>query len=110
MLVFDFNKIGSKLFTIRKKLGLTQAAVAEAAEMSSRTYADIERGSVNMRIETVLKICNVLHITPDEIFTTDDASLSVKQAEILERLNTASPKEQETALKILAVYLDSLGK
>ena len=27
-------------------------------------YADIERGTVNMRTETILRICNVLHITP----------------------------------------------
>jgi len=76
MLVFDFSTIGNKLYSIRKRTGLTQAEVAEAAELSTRTYADIERGSVNMRIETVLRICSALHITPDEIFTKDNSSVS----------------------------------
>lgn len=67
MLIFDFNQIGNKLHAIRKRMGLTQAEVAEAANLADRTYADIERESVNMRIETILRICNVLHITPDEI-------------------------------------------
>lgn len=110
MLIFDFSKIGNKLFAIRKKMGMTQAAVAEAAEMSTRTYADIERGCVNMRIETVLKICGVLHITPDEILTVENSSVSARQAELWGRLSAASPKDKETALKILSVFLESLGK
>lgn len=64
MLIFDMRAIGNKLLAIRKKTGLTQAEVAEAAGLSDRTYADIERDSVNMRTETNLKICEALHITP----------------------------------------------
>ena len=71
MLIFDFIAIGNKLYSIRKRIGMTQAQVAEAAGLSDRTYADIERGSVNMRIETILRICNVLRITPNEILTED---------------------------------------
>ena len=108
MLVFNFSTIGNRMFSIRKKMGMTQSEVAEAAELSTRTYADIERGNVNMRIETVLKICNVLHITPDEILTTEDSSISARQQELWERLNDCSPKDKETALKLLSVYLESL--
>ncbi len=108
MLIFDFASIGNKLYSIRKRMGMTQAEMAEAAELSTRAYADIERGGVNMRIETALKICSVLHITPDEIFTTEDTSISAKQKNIWERLNGCTPKEKETALKLLSVYLESL--
>ena len=69
MLIFDFHAIGEKLYAVRKRSGLTQAEVAELAGLSDRTYADIERGSVNMRIETVLKICRALGITPDALLT-----------------------------------------
>ncbi len=109
MLIFDFHSIGNKLYTLRKKAGLTQAEVAEAAGLADRTYADIERGSVNMRIETILKICNVLHITPDEILTNDNPSYTNRQEELFERLNSISPKEKETALQLLSVYLKSLS-
>ena len=107
MLVFDLRSIGNKLLAIRKKTGLTQAEVAEAAGLSDRTYADIERGSVNMRAETILRICEALHITPDEILT-EESSLECKQSEIFERLSLCSPKERETALQILEIYLRSL--
>ena len=108
MLIFDFSTIGNKLFSFRKRMGMTQAEVAEAAGLSDRTYADIERGSVNMRIETILRICEVLHITPDEILTDDSVSPASKQEELMVRLNACSPKDKETALQLLSVYLQSL--
>lgn len=108
MLVFDLRSIGNKLHTIRKKYGLTQAEVAEAAGLSERTYADIERGNVNMRIETTLKICNVLHITPDEILTEEAPSFEIKEEELLARLSICNPKTKETALQLLATYLKSI--
>lgn len=66
MLISDLRVIGNNLLAVRKKLGMTQMEVAEAAGLADRTYADIERGSVNMRLETILRICQALHITPDE--------------------------------------------
>lgn len=108
MLIFDFRAIGNRLLSVRRRLGMTQAEVAEAAGLSDRTYADIERGTVNMRIETVLRICKVLHITPDEILTEEYSSINAQQTELWERLNACNPKDRETALKLLAIYLKSL--
>ena len=108
MLIFDLHTIGNKLLSIRKRMGMTQAEVAEAADISDRAYADIERGAVNMRIETILRICNVLHITPDELFTESNSSLLTQQEELLGRLNACNPKDKETALQLLSVYLHSL--
>lgn len=108
MLIFDLRTIGSKLLLIRKRMGMTQAEVAEAAGLSDRTYADIERGTVNMRIETILRICSVLHVTPDEILTEENSSLSMQQEYLWERLNACNPKDKETALQLLSVYLKSL--
>ncbi len=108
MLIFDLVTIGNKLLAVRKRMGLTQAEVAEAAGLSDRTYAEIERGSVNTRTETILKVCAVLHITPDEIFTDDNASVTARQDAIWARLNACNPKDKETALELLTVYLKSL--
>ncbi len=108
MLVFDLLSIGNRLLKIRKRMGMTQAEVAESAGLSDRTYADIERGTVNMRTETLLKICEVLHITPDEILTEESSSLTAREEEILSKLNACNPKDKETALNLLSVYLKSL--
>lgn len=107
MLVFDLYAIGNKLLSVRRRLGMTQSEVAEAAGLSDRTYADIERGTVNMRVETLLRICNVLHITPDDIFT-EPTPTAVRQEELMEHLNACNQKDRETALRLLEVFLDSL--
>ncbi len=109
MLISNLVIIGNKLLSIRKRLGLTQAEVAEQAGLADRTYADIERGTVNMRIETILRICDALHITPDEILTEEKSSVSILQAQLLARLDICTPRERETALRLLAVYLQSLN-
>ena len=109
MLVFDLHSIGNKLLAIRRRAGLTQEEAAEIAGLSSRTYADIERGTVNMRLETILRICDALHITPDEILTQEESPLSLRQEEIIARLNSCSEKDRDTALRLLDVYLSSLN-
>ena len=108
MLVTDTRQIGNRLLILRKRSGLTQAEVAEVAGLSDRAYADIERGSVNMRVEATLRICQALRITPDEILTTENTSLVSRQEELLERLDKCLPREKETALALLETYLCSL--
>ena len=108
MLIFDKIAIGNKLLAIRKRTGMTQSEVAEASGLSDRTYADIERGTVNMRVETLLHICKSLHISPDEILTEENTSLQQKREEVFAKLESRSPSERETALELLSVYLQSL--
>ncbi len=102
MLIYDFRTIGNRMLAFRKRMGLTQAG------LSDRAYADIECGNVNMRVETVLRICAVLHVTPDELLTDDSPLCTLRLEELLERLNTCSPRNRETALALLTLYLKSL--
>ena len=108
MRLLDTHEIGNRLFAIRKRYGMTQNEVAEAAGLANRTYADIERGTAKMRVDTIIHICSALHITPNEILTTEPNELSVQQEEIITRLNACSPKDKTTALNLLSVYLKSL--
>ncbi len=109
MLVLDLKKIGNKLYEIRTKQLLSRLEVAERAGLSDRTYANIERGSVNMRIETVLKICQALNITPNDIFVIEDNREKTGD-EIIKELQTCTDAERKTAQKLLGIYLDSLCK
>ena len=109
MLVFDFRAIGNKLLAIRKRTGMTQLEAAVAAGTSDRTYADFERGTVNMRIETLLRICQAMHITPDELLTRDEPGTG-REEDVLARLGACSEAEKETALQLLDVYLRSLNR
>lgn len=107
MLILDLHTIGNNLYRVRKAKGLTQAEVAERAELSDRSYADIERGSVTMRVDSLLKICNALHITPNDVLV-DENDIMVNEQDIADLIKDCSNSEKETALKILNVYLESL--
>lgn len=109
MLISDMHIIGNNLFSIRKTKGLTQSEVAELAELSDRTYADIERGSVSMRVDTLIKICNALQIMPNDIMVESDLPPLTPQ-DVTDRMNHCSPKEKETAMALLQIYLNSLGR
>ncbi len=107
MLIFDLDIIGNNLYKFRKSIGLTQAEVAEKADLSDRTYADIERGSVTMRVDSLLKICSALKITPNDILMSDNDPV-IMEEDFVSAVNSCSSKEKETVLKLLSVYLNSL--
>ena len=109
MLERNFQVIGNRFWGIRKKRGLTQSEVADAAGLSDRTYADIERGTVNMRLDTFLRICDVLHATPNDILLTTQEDTHLQQNELLDRLASCSEKEKTTALCMLDIYIKSLS-
>ena len=110
MLVESIREVANNLYFIRRKSGMTQAEVAELANLSDRTYADIERGVTNMRLETLLRICKVLKITPNDILTKEDPEPDqLSLDDLYRKLTTAcTTKQKKTALSLLAIYLDSL--
>ena len=108
MLLFDLDRIGDRLFELRKRMGWTQLELATRAGISEHTYLDIEGGSVNTRIDTLLHICEALHITPDAILTADNPNEALREEELLSELHNCTPQQRDTALRLLETYLQSL--
>lgn len=57
-------KIGDLLRRTRKSLGYTQEEVAEMLDLASRYISDIERDKTKGSVDTLVKLCNIYHITP----------------------------------------------
>lgn len=55
-------ELGDKLRKAREKAGLTQADVADQAEINVSYYAQIERGEVNVSFDKLQSIIKVLKI------------------------------------------------
>ena len=111
MLIFDLHTIGNKLLTIRKHMGMTQAEVAEAAGLSDRTYADIERGSCGMSVETLMAISSTLNLTLEYVIYGKTSSEKEQQnhtdevCAILDLLNNSSGRKRKYALQMLKLFL-----
>ena len=108
--VADYKKTNNMPIYVPAREREILQQVAEKAGLSDRTYADIERGKVNMRIQTFIKICDVLQVTPNDIITSENPSPIETSGDLLERLDTCDSSEQETILGILDIYLRSINK
>jgi transcriptional regulator with XRE-family HTH domain len=61
------DKLGKNLKKVRLRLGLTQAKVAEKADIHVNYYARIERGEENPSFEVLEKIAKALRVKSSEI-------------------------------------------
>lgn len=102
-------EIGERLLSVRRKKGMTQGEVAEKAGLSDRAYADIERGTANMRVETALKICKALNITPNDILIDEEIPMQ-SGTDLLVKLNSCSECERKTAINLINVFMNYINK
>lgn len=108
MRINDPRQIGNKLYQLRKQYGLTQLEAATQAGVSEKTYAQFERGALNVRLDTIAKVCEAFNITPNHIFTTEATFQSASEEDLIARLRACKPHHKETALRILEAYLQSV--
>lgn len=64
MTVVDYRDLGAKVRAARKQMKLTQEALAEQVGISASFMGHIERGTRVASLETLVSLCNVLHVTP----------------------------------------------
>ena len=63
----DYKKIGSRIKAARESKKLTQEELAELTGLTNNYISNIERTRSKPSIETLVKICNALEVTPDYI-------------------------------------------
>lgn len=61
----DYKEIGRRIAARRKELGLKQSKVTELAGLSDKYLSNIETARSIPSIEVLMKICDVLNVTPD---------------------------------------------
>ncbi len=106
-LVKDYKSLGERLLKIRRNMGLSQEETAWAAGLSTRTYADIERGTVNARLDTILRICKVFRITPNDILVSEQDPDIIDMDKLDNLLKNLTEKQQKIAYKILMLYAEA---
>ena len=65
------QQIGKRIIERRKKLGLTQEALAEKGDMTTQFVSYAESGKRAMRPENLLKISSALGVSADYILTCE---------------------------------------
>lgn len=63
-----YEQFGLNVVYYRKKKCLTQLKLAELVEIDRSHISAIELGNVGVSFDVVFKLCEVLEITPKELF------------------------------------------
>ena len=60
--------VGNNLKVARRAKGYTQKAVAAQMYMTQQQYSRFESGVFELNYEQILRLCELLDITPNELF------------------------------------------
>lgn len=60
--------VGNNIKEARKLKGMTQSEVAKIFRMTQQQYSRFENGVYELNYEQLLNICELLDITPNEVF------------------------------------------
>ena len=67
-----YEKFGLNVVYYRKKNRLTQLELAELVDVDRSHISAIELGKVGVSFDVIFKLCEVLKITPKELFDFRD--------------------------------------
>ncbi len=107
---YDRLAVGERIRLKRIALGMTQEEMAERIDRVPKYYADIERGSCGMSIETLLALSSVLNMSLDYIIFGPEANEDRKihadeVCAIVEMLDQASSRKRNYAMRLLKLFL-----
>ena len=107
----DYNLLAKRLSKIRKEKGLTQAQLAEKANLTNNYISNIETQHSIPSLETLVKICNALEITPNDLLMgTVQTSSEYLLQESFEKFSQCTPKERRLINKFIAAFLEEREK
>lgn len=66
--------MNKNLINARKEVGLTQAEIADIANISTRTYQKYEAGEFMPNSSIAIDIAKVLHKTVEELFSSSETN------------------------------------
>lgn len=96
---FSLQDVAMRITTCRKKMGLTQEALAEKADVTTQFLSYAESGKRAMRPENLYKIAKALEVSTDYLLTGDivDKDLLIMS----DKLRKLSPEQFRLVEKII---------
>lgn len=108
-LEIDYNGIGRRIKTARRKKGLNQKSLAMMADIAATNLSHIERGATKVSLPTLVKIANSLGASMDELMCDSlTSSKHISQGEIADILEKCSPKEARIIAATVGAMFDEM--
>ena len=104
------SSIGTKIQNRRRALKMTQEEFAEKIGISLNYVGMIERGLRIPKLETFIKIANVLGVTSDYLLADYITAKEDKQnAELNERIERLSESDRKHILEVIDLLIKQTG-
>ena len=95
------HQIGERIRTLRKRNGMTQEQLAEAANLSVPYISHMERGFKRPSLETLVRLAVALHVTADVLLSgIQPEDRSAFLADVQELLADCSLQERQAMLEV----------
>lgn len=107
---YDRLATGDRLRLKRAVLGLTQEEMAEKIGRAPKYYADIERGSCGMSVETLMALSKSLNMSLDYLIFGKETDENIEKHEtevfaIIDMLDHCSDRKRQYAMRLLKLFL-----
>ena len=99
------HAVGQRIRELRLARSLTQEGVAELADTNAKYFGAIERGEVNVTLQTLKRIADALGVPAAELFGTPSAPATDREA-VLELVNEVVRHADSEKLGRLKVFLE----
>jgi len=102
----NYKQIGKRIAKRRDVLDMTQAELAEKADLSTTYTGNIERGA-KCSIETLMKLCAALDVTPDYLLLgVDKEYRNDSLDDVKDALFRCDPKKKDVIKGFIQWYAD----
>jgi len=103
----NYGELGKRIRTRRKSLNLTQEHLSEEADVSTAFIGAIERASSKLSVETLMKLCKVLNVTPNYLLLgVDNEYHKDELSTIKDAIYRCSESKRALLLEFIRVFAD----
>ena len=97
--MIDIKEIfGKRVRYYRKKKKLSQEQLAELCDLHPTYVGQLERGEKNASLETIMRVCEGLEISPEVLFENVVPKQDVNVAQKIYNIAVSLPEDKQKAL------------
>lgn len=107
---YDKKAVGKRLQEKRKQQGWDRKYVAGKVGVVEKYYADIERGTCGMSVETLIALTELYGITMDALIYGNASAIEIlaQDKALLRELESMTPQLQDTCRQLLVLFVNGI--
>lgn len=98
------NVLGERIRELRKSAGITQEQLGEKAELSYKFIGELERGQVNVSLDSIARIAEALGVKIGDLFSKEKIPVQrivIKEKSPLSKLSSQELQFIKKTLRLL---------